>query len=111
MELEQLWQSEVGEQRKLQLFRDPAQRQDFSQPGHELFESCLLAGKGAPPQPVCIQVVILQQIYFQTNLSIADSCNESRKVQSKGGRGRPRFEARREMMETRRGEALAVMEG
>ena len=111
MELEQLWQLGVGEQRKLQLFHDPAQRQDFSQQGHELFESCLLAGREAPLQQVCMQVVILQQIYFQTNLSIADSCNESRKVQSKGGRGRPRFEARREMMETRRGEALAVMEG
>ena len=81
----------------------------------ELSGNFQLAGRATQQRLVCLEKYCKftqsDAIVYIADLSVAESCRESKKVQSKGGSGRPMSDANRERIVERRGEALAVMEG
>ena len=115
MELEQLLKQGEYVACKLELCHSRGQRRGFFPREFELSGNSQLAGRAAQQRLVCFKkyckFTLSDIIVYIADLSAAESCRESKKVQSKGGSGRPMSDANRERIVERRGEALAVMDG
>ena len=115
MELEQLLKQGEDVACKPGLCHSRGQKRGFFPRELELSGNFQLAGRATQQRQVCLRKYckFTQSATFVyiADLSTAESCRESKKVQSKGGSGRPMSDANRERIVERRGEALAVMDG